>query len=265
MCLLRFRNVFPCIQRLLLGFFLFLLFLLSACTDSVLESENERLEKENLVLHRDIALLRFEVERLQKIEEARSKHKNIPVRSLDLSQHPSLGYKSAKYAIIEFSDYQCPFCKRHLNEVFPRLKENFIDTGKLRYQVWNFPLDNHADAYGAGIAAVCAGKQNVFWQMHPLLFANSNGLGNGLYSQLADDLKLDTAAYQRCLKSKDASNKIMFDISYGKQYGVQGTPAFLIGEVANGRLVNFTLLRGAKSYHDFSALINRVTGADALK
>src|SRR5690606_19222030 len=94
---------------------------------------------------------------------------------------PTLGSQQAKVAIVEFTDYQCPYCAQYHSETFENLKKEYIDTGKVQYVLRDFPLDFHAYAKGAAIAANCAGEQDAYWQMNHQLFSNQSELGDGLY------------------------------------------------------------------------------------
>ncbi|MGH8488734.1 MAG: DsbA family protein, partial [Gammaproteobacteria bacterium] len=109
----------------------------------------------------------------------------VPVE-ITLDNDASLGDPAAKIGIVEFSDFQCPFCLRSHTQTFPRLKESYITNRKLRYVYRDFPLDFHKEAKTAAVAANCAGKQGVYWEMHDALFMNQKRLGAPLYEKLAE-------------------------------------------------------------------------------
>lgn len=165
---------------------------------------------------------------------------------------PPLGDPNAPVLIVEFSDYQCPFCLRHFQQTMPKLREQYIDTGKVRYVFKDFPLDSiHPQARKAAEAANCAGKQGQYWAMHDRLFAEQDRwAGNadavGVFKAFAADLGLDTAAFAACLDGGETAAEIEEDVSEGLVAGVQGTPAFFI----NGRFIS-----GAQPFEVFQQVI----------
>ncbi|MBU1111270.1 MAG: thioredoxin domain-containing protein [Nanoarchaeota archaeon] len=156
------------------------------------------------------------------------------------------GNADALVTIVEFSDFECPFCGRYVQDTYPSIVENYIDTGKVKYVFRDFPLSFHANAQKAGEAAECAGEQGMYWEMHDLLFANQNALGIASLKAYADDLGLDTGDIDECLDSGAMADEIAQDMADGQRYGVSGTPAFFI----NGKLIS-----GAQPFSVFEAEI----------
>ena len=101
---------------------------------------------------------------------------------------PSMGDKSAKVVMIEFTDYQCSFCKRYARNTLPKLKETYINAGKLYYVMKDFPLGFHDQAKAAATAANCAGEQDRYWDMHDLLFSPGVRLSQETYTTFAGEL-----------------------------------------------------------------------------
>jgi protein-disulfide isomerase len=163
------------------------------------------------------------------------------------------GSASAPVTIVEYSDYQCPFCERHFQQVLPQLQE-YIDNGTVRYVFKDFPLTQiHPQAPKAAEAARCAGDQDYYWQMHDLLFQNQqqwSGQANAvdIFKQFAGQLKLDQAAFDQCLDSGKHAAVIAANEQEGLGYGVRGTPGFF---------VNRTLLAGAYPIESFEQLIQQ--------
>jgi len=161
----------------------------------------------------------------------------------------SIGDPNAPITIIEFTDYQCPYCERHFSQTLPSLKADFIDTGKVRYVFKDFPLTTiHPQAVLAAAAARCAGAQDAYLPMHDALFANQSswsGLFNAadLFERYAVDLGLDGDAFRACLDSGEMETAVLADQAQGFEFGVNGTPAFFI----NGYLVS-----GALPYDSFN-------------
>lgn len=151
----------------------------------------------------------------------------------------SKGSADAAVTIVEYSDYQCPFCSRWVLETYPALLEQYIDTGKVRLEFRDFPLDNiHPNATPAAVAARCAGEQGDYWGMHDRLFGNQDqwsGLADPseTFQGYAAEMGLDTEAFLACLASGQFDEAIAQDLQAGQAAGITGTPSFLI----NGNLV----------------------------
>jgi len=172
-----------------------------------------------------------------------------PVVKVDVSvsDDASLGDANAPVTIIEFSDYECPFCFRHAKQTFPLIKENFIDTGKVRYVFRDFPLSNHPNAQKAAEAAECAGEQGKYWEMHDILFDNQKALKIENYKLWAAELALDQTAFDGCLDSGSMESEVRQDLEDGQAIGISGTPVIFV----NGRPIS-----GAKPYSVFKSAID---------
>ena len=144
---------------------------------------------------------------------------------------PSLGPKDAPIVIVEFSDFQCPFCKRFHDETFQQLLAAY--PGKIRFVYRQFPLTSiHPNASPAAEAAMCADEQNVFWKYHDKLFDNQQVLGEQTYIQIASDLGLDMTAFQDCLTNHRYQQDIQADSDFAVSKGVNATPTFFINGLA---------------------------------
>lgn len=175
---------------------------------------------------------------------------------------PTLGSQQAKVAIVEFTDYQCPYCAQYHSETFESLKKEYIDTGKVQYVLRDFPLDFHAYAKGAAIAANCAGEQDAYWQMNHQLFSNQSELGDGLYEKSAQSLGLNMDLFESCVNSPEQVQKVEEDVVYGQEIGVNGTPTFFIGRVENGQLTDAKEVSGTKPLSAFSRIIDPLLAGD---
>ena len=175
----------------------------------------------------------------------------------ELLGSPYLGDASAEIAIVEFTDYECPFCRRHFDTTYQQLKENFVEAGLVRYYIVDFPLAGHAFALPSAVAARCAGEQGKFWEYHDALFSLESSLFPEVFDEIAHSLNLPAENFSVCMASPDHRAHIELLVSQAEQIGVGGTPTFLIGEVdRNGLLENGMLLHGAKQYTDFDDLIS---------
>jgi protein-disulfide isomerase len=147
------------------------------------------------------------------------------------------GSADAPVTLIEYSDFQCPYCARYYNETYAQIKEQYVDTGQVRYIFRHFPLAIHSEARAAAQAAECAGEQDKFWEMHDALFENQDSWAGSAdptaaFVDLAEGLDLDGAEFETCLSSGKYAAKIQEDVAAGAEDGVDGTPAFFINGVS---------------------------------
>ncbi|HXK06734.1 MAG TPA: thioredoxin domain-containing protein [Verrucomicrobiae bacterium] len=168
----------------------------------------------------------------------------------DLSAVSMLGNKDAPITIVEFTDYQCPFCQRFHLSAYPEIKKNYIDTGKARFYSKDLPLDFHPNAMRAAQAAHCAGEQGKFWQLRDVMGSNPDKLDMGHIMGFAADLKLDTQKMQECINNDKYKARVESDVSEAMKLGANGTPAFIIGKSA-GDGVDGELVVGAMPYSMF--------------
>ncbi|HEY2979579.1 MAG TPA: DsbA family protein [Anaerolineales bacterium] len=143
---------------------------------------------------------------------------------------PSLGPDEAPITIVEFSDFQCPFCRRFHQETYQSLLDAY--PGQIRFVYRQLPLTSiHPEAFPAAVAALCANEQNAFWPYHDKLFS-SEQLGRDVYVQYATDLELDTDAFQACLDSGRNDPIIQADSDFAINLGVNSTPTFFVNGLA---------------------------------
>ena len=176
----------------------------------------------------------------------------------DIATVPVLGAATAKYALIEFMDYQCPYCLRHAKQTLPKIKSRYIDTGQLRYAIRDYPLHFHAEAKHAAVAAKCAARQGKFWQMHNALIDNAKQLGQTLYSREAALLGINMQQYSQCLTAPEARQQVDRDIAYGNSLGVRGTPRFYLGKIEGDAIVNVVTIKGAQPFDYFDKAIQQL-------
>ncbi len=146
-----------------------------------------------------------------------------------------IGSPDAPVTLVEYTDYQCPFCQRHNSETMPRMLSEMIETGKVQYIIKDFPLDSiHPEARRAAAAARCAGEQGAYWEMHDAIFINQSdwaGLGDGAWdilAGLAESLELNMEEYNECAASGRYDSFIQANLQEGASLGVRGTPFFFI-------------------------------------
>jgi protein-disulfide isomerase len=160
----------------------------------------------------------------------------------------SMGDPNAAVTVIEFSDFQCPFCKQFYSNTIQDLKTNYIDTGKVYFVYKHFPLSFHSSAQIASEATECANEQGVWYEYHEKIFNSQNGdFGVSELNQWAIGIVSDTSAFNECLDSGKYSDKVNADTIEGQSVGVSGTPA---------TFVNGIMLSGAQPYSVFKELID---------
>lgn len=174
---------------------------------------------------------------------------------------PSLGSADAPLTLVEFTDFQCPYCARFHKETFPKLKANFVDTGKLRYVVVDLPLAIHDRAQPAARAAHCAGEQGRYFEMHSRLFGTRD-LSEAHLEALATDAGADAGAFRACMESGRHADTVEAGLALASRLGLNGTPSFVIGrENASGVVVGQKVV-GALPYEVFEAGLNRLLARD---
>lgn len=178
--------------------------------------------------------------------------------SLDLRKEkfPFYGDADAGVAIVEFSDFECPYCRRHQKSTVPALREKYVNSGKVKYLFADFPLSFHSHAEPAAIAAACANQQGAFWKMHDRLFQDQRTLDEPAFLKFASDLHLNDGEFKLCLKDPKVAAQVRATAQLGESVGVQGTPAFLIGRIRNGVLVDAQLVSGAQPLANFERVLD---------
>lgn len=173
-------------------------------------------------------------------------------RSVAVDPGRGLGSPTAAVAIVEFADFQCPYCRAFHVSTFPKLQADYIDTGKVRFFYKDFPAPGHRHALPASVAAHCAGAQGRYWPMHELLYTEQARLGEELYEELAGELGLDPKAFSACRQATPARRAVAADAEAGQRLGIRGTPSFALGYLDGDRVVIKRLLVGARPFDVFA-------------
>ena len=174
---------------------------------------------------------------------------------------PIIGDHNAEVTIIEFSDFQCPFCARFNTQTLPSIFEEYISQGKVKLVFRDFPIQSiHPNALPASVAAECANEQGKFKEMHDKLFDNQNQWNKqetvdalSLFKQYALEMKLDSKIFESCLDNGKYIDEIRKDLKDGQDYGVSGTPGFFIGN----EKVGYIELKGAQPFESFKKVIDK--------
>jgi protein-disulfide isomerase len=154
-----------------------------------------------------------------------------PVSSVSVRGETFRGDSGARVAIIEYADFECPYCGEYERQVFPQLLSDYIETAKVKYFYRDLPLQMHARALPAARAARCAGEQGKYWEMYDSLFAKQNALSPPALLDRAQTLGLDTAKFTECQSSDKYTADIQKNVAEAQRMGVEGTPTFFLGVV----------------------------------
>lgn len=175
----------------------------------------------------------------------------------ELSVNPAFAYgdENAPVTIVEFTDYECPFCKKYVDDTMGSIISDYIDTGKVRYMFRDLPLGFHANAISAAMSARCANDQGQFLGMHELIFAGqeewSLGKADEIFKGYASELGLEEDVFNDCLDGENYADAIEADSQLAAKYGANGTPSFFV----NGKI-----LVGAQPYEAFVEVIEEALG-----
>ena len=148
---------------------------------------------------------------------------------LTIAGRPAKGNPRAKVTVVEYSDYECPYCGQYVAEVYPQIDRDYIKTNKINYVFKNYPIAQlHPASIKAHKAAACAGDQNRYWEMHDQLFADQRNFNLDRFVEHAAMLKLDVIAFRACVESTRHEALINEDVTEAQNGGVRGTPVFVL-------------------------------------
>jgi protein-disulfide isomerase len=196
-------------------------------------------------------------EEARRAQEEANKPKKVEGVSAD--DDAILGDPDAPVTIVEFSDYECPFCKRNFQQVLPKIKEKYIDTGKVKYVFRDLPLPFHEPiATQEALAAECAGDMggdSKYYEFHDELYRttkSNKGLEQSQLYEIAEKVGLNAAEFKECLDTEKFKEEIEKDMADGASYGVTGTPGFFI---------NGWFIKGAYPFAEFEKFIEQELAA----
>jgi protein-disulfide isomerase len=213
-------------------------------------------------LKTDMDTIKKQLGEIQKLFAQRAAQRDQADRgpvTMSVGDGPALGSADAPITIMEFSDYQCPFCRQHFTNTFAALKTVYIETGKVRYFFRDFPLDSiHPYARKAAEAAHCAGEQGKYWEMHDMMFTNQGALKSDNLRDFARTMQLDLDTFNTCLDSGKYAKGVDTDMAAGSAAGVTGTPGFFIGKSKKDGTIEANAIKGAQPAAAFSQVIDRL-------
>lgn len=183
-----------------------------------------------------------------------------------IDDDPVMGNReSAKVAIVEFADFECPYCKRHFEETFGDIKKKYIDTGKAIYVYRDLPLSFHDPAATSeALAAECVqdlAGDTIFYQYHDLIFEKTQGNGSGVggsntLANLAAQVGVDKGSFTTCLKEEKFKDEVEKDSNDAQLASISGTPGFVIGLLQDDGTVEGTIIRGAYPFSEFERVLD---------
>jgi protein-disulfide isomerase len=231
-----------------------------------LQSEIEGLKSGQEAMQKDLAAIKQLLEQRQQAA-ARPRKPPFEPLDLDIADAPTLGTANAPVTLVEFTDYQCPFCRRHDAQVRPALLKAYVETGKLKYVVREFPIAQlHPRAPKAAEAALCAADQGRYWEMHEVMFANQEKLSLADLAAHAGTIGLDVTTFKDCLDGGKYAGRVQVDLQAGRKARVSGTPTFFLGlsdPNAPGKLRATERLIGAQPYDVFRKTIEALLAKSA--
>jgi protein-disulfide isomerase len=225
------------------------------------EQPTDELKKEIEALRDDVRALRTEVQEIKTILQSRPAVPSPPPQNviLDLGANPFRGDLKARLTLVEFSDYQCPICARHVRETSPLIDKEYVATGKVKYVLLDFPLESiHKLAFRAAEAAHCAGDQGKYWEMHDRLFANQKALEP--WSAHAAALDLNVGRFEACLTGDKYAERIRKNVAEGQKAVIPGTPVFLLAytDPTSSKVKTVARLTGAQPFSIFKNRIDQL-------
>jgi protein-disulfide isomerase len=183
---------------------------------------------------------------------------------IDVGGSPSTGNSKAKLVLVEFADYQCPFCGRFARGTLPQIRKEYVETGKLRLVFRNLPFEGiHAQAFQAHVGALCAGDQGQYWAMHDRLFDNPRELDSASLLARARAIGLDATKFQVCLGSGRHDAQIRADIAAARALGFDETPSFYLATTTAdpNKVSGVRPIVGARPFTYFQAAIEELLAA----
>ena len=225
------------------------------------QASMEELRQQIETLSQNVKTMQQDLQEIKAMLQTRMKLTPAQNTVLDLGKRPARGESAAKLTLVEFSDYQCPFCGRFNRETMPQIEKEYIQTGKVRYVIMNLPLEGiHKSAFKAAEAAACAGEQGKFWEMNDRLFANQQMLDQ--WKAHAEAVGLDVSKFEECLDSGRAAAQIRSDMAQAQKAGFTGTPGFFLAftDPKSTTIKTVTRLVGSQPYASFKAAIDKELG-----
>lgn len=181
----------------------------------------------------------------------------LPTSPISLEGVHTKGATAAKIVLVEFSDFECPYCGRFARETWPELEKQYVQPGRIRVAFLNAPGRNRAQAERAAEAAECAGRQGKFWEMRLALFERQE-LADGRLRESAASVGVEMGAFERCLAG-EATAKVRADVAVARELSISGTPTFFVGLLdKDGQVRVIDRVSGARPIAEFQQVLDKV-------
>src|SRR5688572_6298628 len=227
-----------------------------------LDRQIEELRKGQEAIQRQLDEIKKLIEARPAAAPARAAGPSVTGMVFDLGVNPTKGRGDAPLTLVEFTDYQCPYCSRFTTETLPQIVSEYVDTGKVRLALLDMPLESiHKQAFKAAEATHCAEDQGKFWEMHDRLFSSQKALEP--WSAHAEAIGIEVAKFDECMTSGKHGDAVRRDMAVAQQAGANGTPAFVLAHTdpkEPGKVKGITFLRGAQAFNAFKAAIDGALG-----
>jgi protein-disulfide isomerase len=200
----------------------------------------------------------FTLEKLRETNPPNQAPKRTTIATIGVQGDPSMGSLTAPVTIVEFSDFECPYCKRFHDETFPLLKKNYIDKGLVRFIHKDLPLPFHKNAYLAATTTRCAKEDGKYWEAYSAMFSQQNCLScRGPLAIAADTTGANQAKLEKCSKGNRQIDKaVNINKSEADINGIRATPTFVIGGTAKN-ILRGRIIEGAIPWSDFKSIIDQ--------
>jgi protein-disulfide isomerase len=174
----------------------------------------------------------------------------------------TLGPIDAPVLVIEFTDLQCPYCARFALQTWPKLRERYVDTGKVQFVSRDLPLPIHAHAIAAAVAARCAGDQGRFWEYREALFREQSRLAGAPYAEFAGRMGLDVKRFEACRANPALTAAVRDDAALAAASGIAATPTCVIGRLVDGEFQG-EIVSGAQPFEAYAQKIDALLAETA--
>ena len=227
------------------------------------QQEVDELNKNIQSLQEEVTSLKKQLSSLRKAVPKKNSKAVKPTTFEATDSHkddPYQGPKDSDVLVMAFTDYQCKPCRKFYRDTYSELKSNYIDQGKIKYIVRDFPLAKNTQAPKAAMMAHCAGEQGHYWEMHDALFEKPEDLDESKWMNLISTVgSIDENKLHRCVQSERYAKEIEADIIDGQSIGAKGAPGFFIGQKAKDDQFKGVFVRGAQPFAVFKRYIDKYT------
>jgi protein-disulfide isomerase len=237
--------------------------LMSQASGAAQNDDLARLKDEVTRLNAQQQQILASLDELKKMMKGPSQPALKPPQTMGVADEPYKGEPAARLAIIEYADFQCPFCRRFEHDIYPQIRDSYINTGKLKYFHRDMPLPFHQGAMPAARAAHCASEQGKFWEMHDSLLGDTASLSAADIDERAGKLGLNVAELDKCISSDRFADIIQRGVTEANEMQVSGTPTFIIGTLdAQGKVMSVKkTVVGASPFEAFKAALDPLLAA----